>query len=211
MNRENKKAILLTFLAISFHASAIIWLIGFFIDKIKVNKNRFLFLFLIMLILILSLDWILPIISDIIYNIGLTNNKNYNFYLNGSVFGQGRVNLNSFVNIFIAFMFYVLTYYYLFYVNKKNDRKYNFWFYSILLYLFFNICILKIYVLSRFIYYFLPFVLIVAAEIFYEIKNRDNQKILFFSIYTLLIARYLYVCVNLAGNLYGVVPYIMFF
>ena len=78
-------------------------------------------------------------------------------------------------------------------------------FYSIV-----SIVSIKMTIISRLSYYFIPFVLLILPECLSISKNKYNKQFILVLIYGIMMAKYFYIFFNLADTLFGVMPYKFF-
>lgn len=208
---KNIKFILLIILATLFHSSAILCLCFMLFYKYNFTRKTLLISIVILGILSIFYKQFLLIFSDISSILGIDNNKSYSTYLENETYGVGIINLNSISTIVFALMAYLMTYYYLVYLNGKgNSKKLNLWMFCTMAYFIIATVSTKMVIIGRLSYYFLPFLLLIIPEAIQVSKVKNNKVLIYTMLYGFIIAKYIYIFVYLADILFGVMPYEFF-
>ena len=215
--KKNKKivSIALIILATTIHASAIICLLIFIPLYGKEFKKKYLIISVIVIMLLLVIyKPLLTGYSVIADKLNISNNKDYSTYLESETYGVGNVNLNTISTILFAILVYVLGYYYITYLNKEEDKEQkkvqSFYLFTTMFYSIVTIVSIKMTIISRLSYYFIPFVLLILPECLSISKNKYNKQLIIVLIYGVMMAKYFYIFFNLADVLFGVMPYEFF-
>ena len=69
---------------------------------------------------------------------------------------------------------------------------------------------LKINIMARMTYYFMPFVYILLPRAIASFRNYSNKKIVKYGIYALMTAAFVWLTYRSAASMYGTVPYQFF-
>ncbi len=215
--KKNKKivAISLIILATTIHASAIICLLIFILLYGKEFKKKYLIISVIVIMLLLVIyKPLLTGYSVIADKLNISNNKDYSTYLESETYGVGNVNLNTISTILFAILIYALGYYYITYLNKEEDKEQkkvqSFYLFMTMFYSIVSIVSIKMTIISRLSYYFIPFILLILPECLSISKNKYNKQLIVVLIYGVMMAKYFYIFFNLADVLFGVMPYKFF-
>lgn len=209
--KKNKtlKSIVLILIATSIHASAIICLSFILFKRLKWKKSYLRNSLIILIIALIFMNPIISIYSSVTESVGLSNNKNYDYYLESDRFGVGYINLSSLSDV-VLYAFVFLLGCYLLAIYENEDNNYDFLMYMSYLAILFTILSLKMSVISRLALYFIPFVLLMIPEELLKMKNRKNRQFICVILVGFLFAKYVYILNFLAGELFGVVPYLFF-
>lgn len=212
-NKKTISCVIFILIATSIHASAIVCLLMIPFMKIKFKKSYFIYIFIVLILFMIFMNPIIKIYSNISSSLGLSNNKDYDIYLENDKYGVGHVNLVSISNVLFFGMVYILGYYVL--LVKKDEKeaeekKYDFLLFMVAMAFITNFLSLKMSILSRLTLYFIPFVFVMLPEALLAMKNRKNRQLIAFILFIFVFARYIYISKYLAETLYGVVPYSFF-
>lgn len=211
MKDENIKFIVLVGIATFFHASAIICLSFILLKKIKFTKKVLLISIIVLLTLMMFYRPIITIFSNFSNMIGIDNNKDYSMYLENEKYGVGIINLNSISTSILSTAIYLLAYYYLIVLwDTKLDKKINFWMFATMIYCIITVLSLKMVIIGRLSYYFIPFILLIIPESIHKSKILFNKFLVSMLLYGTVIVKYIYILIFLADVLYGVMPYEFF-
>lgn len=216
LKNDNKIiTILLIILATTIHASAIICLVIFIpLFGKKFKKNYLIASIIVMLILLVIYKPVLLIYSEISNALNISNNKDYSSYLESEKYGTGIINLNSISTIVFSVSIYILGYYYICYLDKEKDKEETknqaFYLFMTMFYTIVSIVSIKMTIISRLSYYFIPFVLLILPECLSISTNKYNKQFILVLIYGVMMAKYFYIFFNLADTLFGVMPYKFF-
>lgn len=208
---------IIVFIATLFHSSALFFLILIPLGNIRVKKQYFIYSFIVIAIICIYIG---PLVNSFSGILSIeSNNKDYSTYLLNNRHGVGYINTSSISEFIVALLIYIIVAYY--YVllrkscnnmNKKIDMyNENIEIFGTMLYFLFVTSTFKMNVISRLSYYFLPIVLIALPKAISKSIRRDNKRIIIYSIYGLLLIKYIFTVVILADTLYGVTPYRTFF
>lgn len=214
MNNKKLKGILIALLASTFHSSAIIVLPVLLLYGMKFKKNYLYLSAGISLFLMVTYKYIIKIYSIISSILHLSNNKDYASYLENEAFGIGTVNINNILSVALAIIFFCIAYYYIIFINKTKDetqlKRQHFYLFMAAFYMIINIVALKMVIISRLQYYFLPFILLIIPESISLLTKNKNKLLIIILLFSILLFRFTYVFFNSADDLYGVTPYKFF-
>lgn len=213
---QNKKwhSWFLILLASSFHSSAIIMGPIFFLYGHKFKKSYIYITSGMMIILLFIYKYLLNIYSVVSTALKLSNNKDYASYLNSDMFGVGNINLNSISSVILVVAIFAIACYYLVFLNKTKDKSkldlQYFYLFMTAIYMLVEVISLKMVIIARLSYYFIPFTILVFSESISMSSISFNKKIILLVLFTFVSTRFLYIYFNLADSLYGVMPYHFF-
>lgn len=214
ITNKKKKSLLFIILATSFHSSAILMLPIFCLYKKKFKKNYFYLVIILIFFFLLFYKPLINIYSNISEALNLNSNKDYATYLENDRFGTGDINLNSISSVILNIIIFLISYYYIVLVNKTKDiQQINLQHFSLIMVtinMIVDIVSLKMVILARLSYYFLPFSLLIIPEVIKISKNSFNRYIIKLMFFTALFIKFIYIFILLADDLYGVMPYQFF-
>lgn len=210
--KKNLVFYIFAFVATLFHQSSIIAFLFPIFYRTKFKKSYFVVgIFVAGIAFVLST----PLINgftNLISMLGLNNNKDYTMYLTSEAFGVPVINLNSISGLLLSIAYFVLCYYYFCILRDENkcDKNENYSLFMIFFYSLFSILSFKMVIIARFQYYFSPFILCAIPNAIKTSKYKSN--IVFITTLLLLSvgAKFLYIFLFLADDLYGVMPFIFF-
>lgn len=214
--QQNKKfiSILFILLATSFHSSAIIMIPLFFLYGKKFKRSYIYITSIIILLLLNCYKFLLNIYSVISTSLNLSNNKDYATYLESDMFGVGNINLNSISSVVLIVGIFLVACYYIVLLNNTKDKeqlkKQYFYLFMTAIYMIVEIVSLKMVIIARLSYYFIPFSLLILPESLSLSKLSSNKAIILSILFILVFARFLYILLYLADSLYGVMPFQFF-
>ena len=211
----NIYSIILILVASSFHASSIIMIPILLLYGKKYNKNTIIIFLTVAIISLLFYKQFINLYANFSTMFNLSNNKDYTYYLESEKYGISIVNLNSISSLLLSLGILAISYYYLIYLSIDNitfekKLKNSFYMYMVSFYTLFNILVLKMGILQRLQYYFLPFVLLIIPECLKYCKRRENSFIIVSLLFGFVTFKFIYILFKLADSLYGVVPYVFY-
>lgn len=209
--------VLLTLLAFTFHSSAILCLIYLLFDKLKFTKIHILIGFAITAVVYVGYSLVYNLVLSIL---GGSDSK-YDMYVNNANYGIGYINIQSIFYIVVTLGAFLLGYYILVWKDKTSHKLFAKQEYkvkkneSFMLYMTFiafacRLLNLQMSIISRFTYYFIPFVLILFPYAISKFKIRSNRIIINLFVYGVCAIFFIWNTVNYADILYGTVPYEFF-
>lgn len=208
--------VLLVILASVFHSSAILCLVYLLFDKLKFTKIHMLLGIVVTALLYVGYSFVYNFVLSI-----LGGNDKYSSYLDSEEFGVGYMNLQSIYYVIITLGAFLLGYYILVWKDKTSHKLFAKQEYkvksneSFMLYMSFiafacRLLIFKMSIITRFTFYFIPFVLILYPYAISKFKRRSNRIILNLTVYGVCLIYFVWVTLSNADTLYGVVPYEFF-
>ena len=208
--------VLLVILASVFHSSAILCLVYLLFDKLKFTKIHMLLGIVVTALIYVGYSSVYKFVLSI-----LGGNDKYSSYLESEKYGVGHMNSQSIYYVIITLGAFLLGYYILVWKDKTSHKLFAKQEYkvksneSFMLYMSFiafacRLLIFKMSIISRFTFYFIPFVLILYPYAISKFKRRSNRIILNLTVYGVCLIYFMWVTVSNADTLYVVVPYEFF-
>lgn len=208
--------VLLVILASVFHSSAILCLVYLLFDKLKFTKIHMLLGIVVTALIYVGYSSVYKLVLSI-----LGGNDKYSSYLDSEKYGVGHMNSQSIYYVIITLGAFLLGYYILVWKDKTSHKLFAKQEYkvksneSFMLYMSFiafacRLLIFKMSIISRFTFYFIPFVLILYPYAISKFKRRSNRIILNLTVYGVCLFYFMWVTLSNADTLYGVVPYEFF-
>lgn len=208
--------VLLVILASVFHSSAILCLVYLLFDKLKFTKIHMLLGIVVTALIYVGYSSVYKFVLSI-----LGGNDKYSSYLDSEEYGVGYMNLQSIYYVIITLGAFLLGYYILVWKDKTSHKLFAKQEYkvksneSFMLYMSFiafacRLLIFKMSIITRFTFYFIPFVLILYPYAISKFKRRSNRIILNLTVYGVCLIYFVWVTLSNADTLYGVVPYEFF-
>lgn len=208
--------VLLVILASVFHSSAILCLVYLLFDKLKFTKIHMLLGIVVTALIYVGYSSVYKFVLSI-----LGGNDKYSSYLDSEKYGVGHMNSQSIYYVIITLGAFLLGYYILVWKDKTSHKLFAKQQYkvksneSFMLYMSFiafacRLLIFKMSIISRFTFYFIPFVLILYPYAISKFKRRSNRIILNLTVYGVCLFYFMWVTLSNADALYGVVPYEFF-
>ena len=208
--------VLLVILASVFHSSAILCLVYLLFDKLKFTKIHMLLGIVVTALIYVGYSSVYKFVLSI-----LGGNDKYSSYLDSEKYGVGHMNSQSIYYVIITLGAFLLGYYILVWKDKTSNKLFAKQEYkvksneSFMLYMSFiafacRLLIFKMSIISRFTFYFIPFVLILYPYAISKFKRRSNRIILNLTVYGVCLFYFMWVTLSNADTLYGVVPYEFF-
>ena len=208
--------VLLVMLASALHSSAILCLIYLLFDKLKFTKIHMLLGIVVTALIYVGYSFVYKFVLLI-----LGGNDKYSSYLDSEEYGVGYMNLQSIYYVIITLGAFLLGYYILVWKDKTSHKLFAKQEYkvksneSFMLYMSFiafacRLLIFKMSIITRFTFYFIPFVLILYPYAISKFKRRSNRIILNLTVYGVCLIYFVWVTLSNADTLYGVVPYEFF-
>lgn len=208
--------VLLVILASGFHSSAILCLVYLLFDKLKFTKIHMLLGIVVTALIYVGYSSVYKFALSI-----LGGNDKYSSYLDSEEYGVGYMNLQSIYYVIITLGAFLLGYYILVWKDKTSHKLFAKQEYkvksneSFMLYMSFiafacRLLIFKMSIITRFTFYFIPFVLILYPYAISKFKRRSNRIILNLTVYGVCLIYFVWVTLSNADTLYGVVPYEFF-
>ena len=190
-------------LASYFHTSAILCIVIIFFKAIEFRRTTILISIFIILLFFLSYSSFYQITLDL-----LGSGNKYEMYEGNHADAKGYFNIQTFVNIILSLGAFILLVYSKFYDKRdiKNKQQItSFLLFMTLLAGTFRLMTIQMNILSRFSYYFIPFILI-GYPIAYSSLGKKTyiiKQIMYF-MYFLYFS---FITIKYAETQYGVVPY----
>lgn len=208
--------VLLVMLASALHSSAILCLIYLLFDKLKFTKIHMLLGIVVTALIYVGYSSVYKFVLSI-----LGGNDKYSSYLDSEKYGVGHMNSQSIYYVIITLGAFLLGYYILVWKDKTSHKLFAKQQYkvksneSFMLYMSFiafacRLLIFKMSIITRFTFYFIPFVLILYPYAISKFKRRSNRIILNLTVYGVCLIYFMWVTLSNADALYGVVPYEFF-
>ena len=208
--------VLLVTLASVFHSSAILCLVYLLFDKLKFTKIHMLLGIVVTALIYVGYSSVYKFVLSI-----LGGNDKYSSYLDSEKYGVGHMNSQSVYYVIITLGAFLLGYYILVWKDKTSHKLFAKQEYkvksneSFMLYMSFiafacRLLIFKMSIITRFTFYFIPFVLILYPYAISKFKRRSNRIILNLTVYGVCLIYFVWVTLSNADTLYGVVPYEFF-
>lgn len=208
--------VLLVMLASAFHSSAILCLVYLLFDKLKFTKIHMLLGIVVTALIYVGYSSVYKFVLSI-----LGGNDKYSSYLDSEKYGVGHMNSQSIYYVIITLGAFLLGYYILVWKDKTSHKLFAKQQYkvksneSFMLYMSFiafacRLLIFKMSIITRFTFYFIPFVLILYPYAISKFKRKSNRIILNLTVYGVCLIYFMWVTLSNADTLYGVVPYEFF-
>lgn len=205
---------LLVLLATTFHQSAIICLVFILFDIFEFKRAY------IIVAMVFTLGMLL--FYDKVYSIALFfmgNAERYIAHITSATEGVGGISINASVNIILTFGAFIYGYFSLIVRNKRHrviklngvketERTKNLFLYLCLMAGVFRLLAVRMNILNRVTFYFLPFVFILYPLAVYN--GGRYRKIMKAGIYCGYFVYFTYMTFNLAQEYYGTIPYYFF-
>lgn len=200
VNRSFGKFVVMTFIAMSFHASAIIFILTYFIYNFKIKKtssNIFIYLFLCAILFLLS-NYIFKLLE-------LTP---YAGYLTSKTWGvqEEVVKIAPIMNFCILFI--IIACYWIY--NKFNDKTLNSIFTIVIIGSFMTILSFKFTPIGRVASYFSIFSVILLTNTIAQICNKRKRFLLYSFFFIIFLIKYIIVA-YFRPDWASVYPYKFFF
>lgn len=208
--------IVLVLFASLFHQSAVLCLAFILFDILNFKRAH------IILAVVITVG--LYSLYDKVYLFVLSfmgNTERYLAHIASETEGVGGLDWITLLNIILTFGAFVLGYYCLVFKNKKSQNRVNInnetleivQHSSILLYLslmagVFRLLVVRMNILNRVTFYFLPFIFILYPMAVG--KSGKYRQIIKLGVYFMYFLYFTYMTLELAGSYYGVVPYEFF-
>lgn len=202
-------------LAMQFHSTAIIALFMPIFDFIPFKKKQVIISSFAMLASFLLYNQLYRLMS--LFSIG---KRDYTDFYSSS--GEA-INIISLYFVFIYILIFIIGVWYLVYhgrvsietknkstIADKNGYSNNFILYMVLALVICRITGLRISIMSRMTYYFVPFMFILLPRALNQIHLSSNKKIIYNGIYLIMTLAFIWLGYKSAAALYGTVPYQFF-
>lgn len=205
---------LLVLLAMQFHSSAFIAFIIPIFDYLPFKRKHILISTIVMIASFALYNQLFKAVS--LLQIG---KRDYTEFYSSS--GEA-INIISLYFVFIyALIFIIGTVSLVYYKGEENQSSNlnvtdesgfsnSFILYMVLILVVCRITGLKINIMARMTYYFLPFVYILLPRAIASFRNYNNKKIVKYGIYVLMTAAFVWLTYRSAASMYGTVPYQFF-
>lgn len=203
--------VLVVILAMQFHSSAFIAFIIPIFDYLPFKRKHILISTIVMIASFALYNQLFKAVS--LLQIG---KRNYTEFYSSS--GEA-INIISLYFVFIyALIFIIGTVSLVYYKGEENQSSNlnvtdesgfsnSFILYMVLVLVVCRITGLKINIMARMTYYFMPFVYILLPRAIASFRNYSNKKIVKYSIYVLMTAAFVWLTYRSAATMYGTVPY----
>lgn len=200
---------LMVFVAMQFHASALIMVIYPLISQVRVNRITVFISIVGGIFSFFFYDYLFQFVSSII-----SSGKDYSFAYANDVSG---VNVTAIYGIAVGVIALVLSYLYI-YKNKKNTLEDNEKFlikndqlvFMVIFLTLTRILRIRLGIIARASEYFLPFLWILLPRVIENISREKDRFFVKFWAYFLFIIAFIWLGYINAGNLYGTVPFKFF-
>lgn len=203
--------VLVVILAMQFHSSAFIAFIIPIFDYLPFKRKHILISTIVMIASFALYKQLFEAVS--LLQIG---KRDYTEFYSSS--GEA-INIISLYFVFIyALIFIIGTVSLVYYKGEENQSSNlnvtdesgfsnSFILYMVLVLVVCRITGLKINIMARMTYYFMPFVYILLPRAIASFRNYSNKKIVKYSIYVLMTAAFVWLTYRSAATMYGTVPY----
>lgn len=203
--------VLVVILAMQFHSSAFIAFIIPIFDYLPFKRKHILISTIVMIASFALYNQLFKAVS--LLQIG---KRDYTEFYSSS--GEA-INIISLYFVFIyALIFIIGTVSLVYYKGEENQSSNlnvtdesgfsnSFILYMVLVLVVCRITGLKINIMARMTYYFMPFVYILFPRAIASFRNYSNKKIVKYSIYVLMTAAFVWLTYRSAATMYGTVPY----
>lgn len=203
--------VLVVILAMQFHSSAFIAFIIPIFDYLPFKRKHILISTIVMIASFALYNQLFKAVS--LLQIG---KRDYTEFYSSS--GEA-INIISLYFVFIyALIFMIGTVSLVYYKGEENQSSNlnvtdesgfsnSFILYMVLVLVVCRITGLKINIMARMTYYFMPFVYILLPRAIASFRNYSNKKIVKYSIYVLMTAAFVWLTYKSAASMYGTVPY----
>mgnify|MGYP002674210873 FL=1 len=203
--------VLVVILAMQFHSSAFIAFIIPIFDYLPFKRKHILISTIVMIASFALYNQLFKAVS--LLQIG---KRDYTEFYSSS--GEA-INIISLYFVFIyALIFIIGTVSLVYYKGEENQSSNlnvteesgfsnSFILYMVLVLVVCRITGLKINIMARMTYYFMPFVYILLPRAIASFRNYSNKKIVKYSIYVLMTAAFVWLTYRSAASMYGTVPY----
>lgn len=207
---------LIVLLATQFHSSAMIMFLFPILDKIKFKQAQIIVSAVIMFVSFIFYDKIFSVISKF-----LGGKRDYAEYYSSS---GSAINIISIYFVLLYILFFALGCIMIVYYNNNAPKRTelrtakekscqlsdSLLLYAVLALIICRITGLRINIMSRMTFYFLPFLWILAPRALSKLQLASNRKIIKLFVYGLMMIMFLWIGYKNAAVLYGTVPYSFF-
>lgn len=207
---------LIVLLATQFHSSAMIMFLFPILDKIKFKQAQIIASAVIMFVSFIFYDKIFSVISKF-----LGGKRDYAEYYSSS---GSAINIISIYFVLLYILFFALGCIMIVYYNNNAPKRTelrtakekscqlsdSLLLYAVLALILCRITGLRINVMSRMTYYFMPFLWILVPRALGKFQLASNRKIIKLFVYGLMMIMFLWIGYKNAAVLYGTVPYSFF-
>ena len=205
--------VVIVILAIQFHSSA---LIAFFLpifDYLPFKRKHIIVSIIVMIVAFILCEQLFELTS--LLQIG---KRDYTEFYSSSGEAINMISLYFVVIYILIFAIGILS---LVYYNKfgqsrgivRTDEKgfsNSFLLYMVLILIVCRVTGLKISIMSRISYYFIPFVYILLPRSINSFRNVNNKKIVKFVMYFFMMVAFIWMAYTSAASMYGTIPYQFF-
>lgn len=203
--------VLVVILAMQFHSSAFIAFIIPIFDYLPFKRKHILISTIVMIASFALYNQLFKAVS--LLQIG---KRDYTEFYSSS--GEA-INIISLYFVFIYALIFIIGTVSLVYYKSEENQSSNlnvtdesgfsnsFILYMVLVLVVCRITGLKINIMARMTYYFMPFVYILLPRAIAGFRNYSNKKIVKYSIYVLMTAAFVWLTYRSAASMYGTVPY----
>ncbi len=207
--------------AVSFHSTGIVIAVFPLFEYLPFKRKSIFWTSLALMIVFVLYDYVYKFMAGII-----SFTRDYKDFYEGTEYGTASINLFALYELFIAVFCFALAYWIMVYrsgsprvtkmenINKIDEDNLvlndNYLMYMVLLLVMCRMLRLRIYIITRMAYYFIPFIWILYPRAIKNMKGASNRFIVRVFIYTLFIVIFLIIGYKKAGDYYGTVPYVFF-
>lgn len=204
---------LIVLLALQFHSSAIIAVFIPFFDFLQFKRKHIFFSIIAMLGAFVLYNQIFSALS--ILSVG---KRDYTEFYSSS---GAAINIVSVYFVLLYVTFFLIGAFSLAYYGKRErygaeieseNNKYsdNFLLYMALSLAVCRIVGLKINIVARMTYYFMPFIYVLIPRAIRRMHIQGNRKVIKWGLYLVMTTAFIWLGYKSAGSLYGTVPYAFF-
>lgn len=183
-------------LAVSFHTTAICYIVLYPLHNIKINKIHITLLSFIAIVTLFTSEYIIKLV------VGYTSYSKY-FEEIGSGLGKGtgQGNLTVLILVIICMLFFIR-------MVKKVDSNTNLWIQMLIISVFCNILALDLGIFERIMRYFMIAMIIAIPNTIYSLKQRKVKMIGKTLVVVLTAYYYFGILMATYSSSNGIIPYI---
>lgn len=213
--------VLAVLLAVSFHSTGIVIAVFPLLERLPFKRKHIFGTMVVLMLAFALYDYLYKFVVGII-----SFTRDYADFYEGTGYGTAGINAFALYELFIAVLCFAMACWTMVYRNGSpsitktdNIRKIerynpvlndNCLLYMVLFLVLCRLLRLRIYIITRMAYYFIPFIWILYPRAIKNMRGASNRYIVRVFIYTLFMAVFLVVGYKNAADYYGTVPYVFF-
>ncbi|MBO5192383.1 MAG: EpsG family protein [Bacteroides sp.] len=208
-------------LAVSFHSTGIVIAIFPLIERLPFKRKHIFLTIVALTMSFVMYDYVYKFAAGII-----SFTRDYIDFYEGTGYGAAGINTYALYELFIAIFCFTMACWTMVYrsvsssvtkmENIRKIEKYNlvlndnYLLYMVLFLVMCRLLRMRIYIITRMAYYFIPFIWILYPRAIKNMRGESNRFIVRAFIYTIFMAVFLVVGYKKAADFYGTVPYVFF-